>query len=100
GKGKGIGKGNEEVEEEGEERYGNKEREKDEEEEEIKAYDRKVYRAYGEMIKATRDEFKRMGIPFFDLVPGGADENGKLSEEELERLRGRMVEFLEDMVRE
>lgn len=78
-------------------------------EEEIRAYDRKVHRAYGEMVKATRDELRRMGIPFFEIAAEGNGEGvvgkeeigeGKLGEEDLEKLRVRMLEFLEDMVRE
>lgn len=65
----------------------------------MRVYDKKVYRAYGEMVKATREELGKMGIPFF----GGDDDKeaeGKLRDEEVEKLRGRMMEFLEDMVKE
>lgn len=80
----------------------------DVEEEEQKMYDRKVYKAYGEMVGATHMELKRLGIPFFAIqeklivrgVVVGEVEKGMVGDEELERLKGRMVEFLEDMVRE
>ncbi|KAI4178122.1 MAG: hypothetical protein LQ346_007547, partial [Caloplaca aetnensis] len=64
---------------------------------ELKEYDKKVYKAYKEMFAATGVELGRLGIPFFAI---GEAERGRLGEEELDRLRGRMVEFLEDMVRE
>ncbi|KAL8827099.1 MAG: hypothetical protein Q9170_007145, partial [Blastenia crenularia] len=72
-------------------------------EKELKLYDRKVHKAYGEMVAATRAELKGMGIPFFAIAGervGKEGEEGKVGEEDLERLRGRMVGFLEDMVRE
>ncbi|KAL8925424.1 MAG: hypothetical protein Q9208_003516 [Pyrenodesmia sp. 3 TL-2023] len=64
---------------------------------ELRVYDKKVYKAYGEMVIATGVELERLGIPFFAI---GETEKGRVGEEELERLKGRMVEFLEDMVRE
>ncbi|KAI4132317.1 MAG: hypothetical protein LQ338_000778 [Usnochroma carphineum] len=75
-------------------------------EKELEVYDRKVYRAYGEMVKATQRELRGLGIPFFGIEGAlvvreeGEKEKGKVGEEELERLKARMVEFLEDMVRE
>lgn len=76
-------------------------------ERELRAYDRKVFRAYGEMVKATGEELGRLGVPFFGVKEGlvvrdgeGEVGEGKVGEGELERLKGRMVEFLEDMVKE
>ncbi|KAI4096692.1 MAG: hypothetical protein LQ344_000832 [Seirophora lacunosa] len=76
-------------------------------ERELRAYDRKVCRAYGEMVKATGEELGRLGVPFFGMKEGsvvrdgeGEVGEGKVGEGELERLKGRMVEFLEDMVKE
>ncbi|KAL9596587.1 MAG: hypothetical protein Q9219_005714 [cf. Caloplaca sp. 3 TL-2023] len=67
-------------------------------EKELKIYDRKVHKAYTEMVGATRVELGKMGIPFFNAKDEGQE--GKLEGQELEKLRGRMVEFLEDMVKE
>lgn len=86
---------------EGGKEEGDKDNMEKEKEEELRVYDKKVYKAYGEMVKATREELGKMGIPFF--IDGAGDEGGKgnnMGEEELERLRGRMMDFLEDMVRE
>ncbi len=62
--------------------------------EELALYDRKVHRACGEMVAATRGELGRLGIPFF----GGGE--GKVGEEELRVLQKRMVEFLEEFCQE
>ncbi|KAI4249314.1 MAG: hypothetical protein L6R40_000772 [Gallowayella cf. fulva] len=79
-------------------------------EKEVRAYDRKVHRAYREMVKATWKDLGKLGIPFFgingDLVVKDVQEGecevdkGKVGERELQELRGRMLGFLEDMVRE
>ncbi|KAL8861570.1 MAG: hypothetical protein Q9178_002094 [Gyalolechia marmorata] len=77
-------------------------------ERELRAYDRKVYKAYREMIKATYMDLEKVGIPFFcikeELVVQGEEgqevEKGKVGVKELGVLRGRMVGFLEDMVKE
>ncbi|KAL8717928.1 MAG: hypothetical protein Q9181_008259 [Wetmoreana brouardii] len=77
-----------------------------EKEKELRIYDRKVHKAYGEMVKATEAELNGLGIPFFcleqELVAraGGEEVGKKVGERELEALKRRMVEFLEDMVRE
>ena len=69
-------------------------------------YDRKVHRAYGDMVKATYLDLGKLGIPFFCIrealvVRGGGEaEKRKVGEKELGVLRGRMLGFLEDWVRE
>ncbi|KAI4249374.1 MAG: hypothetical protein L6R42_009022 [Xanthoria sp. 1 TBL-2021] len=77
-------------------------------EKELKLYDRKVHKAYGEMVKATHVDLGKLGIPFFcireELVVRGREgrevEKGKIEERELGVLKGRMLGFLEDWVRE
>ncbi|KAL8836265.1 MAG: hypothetical protein Q9176_006414 [Flavoplaca citrina] len=75
-------------------------------EKELKAYDAKVHKAYSEMVKATYTELGKLGIPFFctrgELVvrEGGEVEKGTVGDRELGVLRGRMVGFLEEWVRE
>ncbi|KAL8992919.1 MAG: hypothetical protein Q9169_006738 [Polycauliona sp. 2 TL-2023] len=82
-------------------------------EKEIRLYDRKVHKAYREMVEATEMELRRLGVPFFctrgELVVadgeeegGGGErkEKGKVGRRELGMLRGRMVGFLEEWVRE
>ncbi|KAL8948746.1 MAG: hypothetical protein Q9222_005099, partial [Ikaeria aurantiellina] len=78
---------------------------KEEQDKELRDYDKKVHKAYTEMCAATFKDLKRMGIPFFcideaECVGEGEGEEGKVGKSELERLRGRMVGFLEDMVGE
>lgn len=78
----------------------------DDVEKEVKMYDRKVHRAYGDMVKATYLDLGKLGIPFFCIrealvVRGGGEaEKRKVGEKELGVLRGRMLGFLEDWVRE
>ncbi|KAI4087739.1 MAG: hypothetical protein LQ339_008821 [Xanthoria mediterranea] len=82
----------------------------DDVEKELKMYDRKVHKAYGDMVKATYIDLGKLGIPFFcmkeGLVVHGKEaagqevEKGKVGEKELGVLRGRMLGFLEDWVRE
>lgn len=73
------------------------------EEEELKMYDRKVYRACGEMVVATGKELRRLEVPFFCLGEGlvvvekGGKRKGTISEEEVGVLRGRMLALLEDL---
>ncbi|KAI4211631.1 MAG: hypothetical protein LQ351_005534 [Letrouitia transgressa] len=98
--------------------------EEDDAEAELRAYDRKVYGALKEMAGATAKELARLGVPFFGtkaelVVRDGEEEGsrkededektigekeskegGKISERELRVLQGRMVELLEDMVKE
>ncbi|KAL9033710.1 MAG: hypothetical protein Q9214_007382, partial [Letrouitia sp. 1 TL-2023] len=99
------------------------ETEEDDAEAELRAYDRKVYGALKEMAEATAKELARLGVPFFGtkaefVVRDGEEEgsreeedeatmgekelkeSGKISERELRVLQGRVVELLEDMVRE
>ncbi len=59
---------------------------------ELREYDKKVYKAYKEMFAATGVELRRLGVPFFAI---GEAERGKVGEEELERLKGRMVRRFE-----
>lgn len=66
-------------------------------ERELALYDRKVHRACGEMVAATRGELGRLGIPFFG---GGEAAAGKVGGEELRVLQKRMVEFLEEFCQE
>ncbi|KAI4232533.1 MAG: hypothetical protein LQ349_004948 [Xanthoria aureola] len=78
----------------------------DDVEKEVKMYDRKVHKAYAEMVKATHADLGKLGIPFFCIrealvVRGGeGGEKGTVGEKELGVLRGRMLGFLEDWVRE
>ena len=76
-------------------------------EKELRVYDWKVHKAYGEMVKATYMDLGKLGIPVFcikeDMVVKGGEEaveRGKLGEGELGMLRGRMMEFLEDELQE
>lgn len=69
--------------------------------EELALYDRKVHRACGEMVAATRGELGRLGIPFFGGGEGGMVRGeGRIGEEELRVLQKRMVEFLEEFCQE
>ncbi|KAL8686122.1 MAG: hypothetical protein Q9218_007330 [Villophora microphyllina] len=78
---------------------------------ELRLYDRKVHKAYTEMVTATQRELKSLGIPFFcirdDLVVrgdvqegSGEMEKGKVTEKELGKLQAKVVELLEDLVQE
>ncbi|KAL8852923.1 MAG: hypothetical protein Q9221_002173 [Calogaya cf. arnoldii] len=76
---------------------------------ELRLYDKKVHKAYAEMVKATHVDLGILGIPFFctreELVVKGDGEGrevekGKIGERELGVLRGRMLGFLEEWVRE
>lgn len=76
---------------------------------EMAMYDRKVYRACGEMVAATGKELRKLEVPFFcvgeGLVSGKGGDDGKaqgkrkgtISEEVLVELRGRMLALLEDL---
>ncbi|KAL9119774.1 MAG: hypothetical protein Q9187_003669 [Circinaria calcarea] len=84
---------------------------------ELARYDRKVYRACTEMVTATANELKSLGVPFFGIpqssivadegtdnaprkqstgATSGGDEN-KLRRSELMELQKRMLELLEDL---
>ena len=75
---------------------------------EMGIYDSKVHKAYSEMVKATYTDLGKLGIPFFctkgELVfrdgEGGEVDKGKVGTKELGFLRGRMLGFLEEWVRE
>ncbi|KAL8729053.1 MAG: hypothetical protein Q9166_004970 [cf. Caloplaca sp. 2 TL-2023] len=77
---------------------------------ELRQYDRKVHRAYQEMVKATGVSLGKLGVPFFcvkeelivrePLDSAGEVGKGKVTHKELEALKVRMVGFLEDMVKE
>jgi len=65
--------------------------------------------ACGEMIAATERELKAMGVPFFGIKEelirrdgGGVREKqeGRIGEEELQGLRKRMLELLEDLCKD
>jgi len=65
--------------------------------------------ACGEMIAATEKELKALGVPFFgtkeELIrrhEGGVREKdeGTIGEEELQGLRKRMLELLEDLCKD
>jgi len=60
-------------------------------EKELEIFDRKVWRACGEMVEATRRELGRLEVPFFCV------EGGLVGEGELRRLQGKMLELLEDL---
>ena len=72
---------------------------------ELERFDKKVYIACREMVAATTAELERLGVPFFrmqkDLVVGkGKKEEGKIDEEELQRLRMKMAGLLEDLCKD
>ncbi|KAL8658561.1 MAG: hypothetical protein Q9202_007528 [Teloschistes flavicans] len=86
---------------------GKGEEEEEEGKRELRLYDRKVWKAYGEMQRATEAELKTLAIPFFCLadecVVGTSEEEmergkGKVGEKELQVLKARMVALLEDLV--
>ena len=57
------------------------------------------------MVAATTAELERLGVPFFrmqkSLVVGkGMKEEGKIDEEELQRLRMKMAGLLEDLCKD
>ena len=58
-------------------------------------YDRKVLRACKDMAKATEMELENMGVPFF----GQAVEK-LVGKEEREKLKAKMLRFLEDLAGE
>jgi len=60
-------------------------------EKELEIFDRKVWRACGEMVEATRRELGRLEVPFFCV------EGGLVGEGELRRLQGKILELLEDL---
>ena len=62
---------------------------------ELERFDRKVYIACKEMVAATVGELGRLGVPFF-----GMQKEGKIEDEELRRLRAKMVGLLEDLCRD
>ena len=80
---------------------------------ELVQYDKKVHRACSEMHKATIEELKGLGIPFFGtskscLMGSGAlvkvveaeKVDKKLDEKELRELQKRMLVLLEELCQE
>jgi len=78
---------------------------------ELERYDKKVHSACGEMIAATEKELTALGVPFFGVrgelmrrkvaVPNdGGEGDGRIGEEELKGLKGKMVELLEDLCKD
>ncbi|KAI1913111.1 hypothetical protein LOZ65_005868 [Ophidiomyces ophidiicola] len=87
---------------------------------EIKTYDAKVYKAMSDMSRALDVELRDLGVPFFAIrndiidqnsapddsgVPenpssAGADKNGSIYLSELQVLRQRMLDLLEDLCKE
>ena len=80
---------------------------------ELLQYDKKVHRACSDMHKATMEELKGLGIPFFgvsksclteapSVTDGKEDGNsiGKLDEKQLRALQKRMLALLEDLCQE
>ena len=72
---------------------------------ELERFDKKVYIACREMVAATTAELERVGVPFFRMQKGlvvgkGEKEEGKIDEEELQRLRMKMVGLLEDLCKD
>lgn len=72
---------------------------------ELERFDKKVYIACREMVTATTAELEKMGVPFFRLQKGlvigkGEKGEGKLDEEELLKLRTKMLGLLEDLCRD
>lgn len=76
-------------------------------EDELHAYDLKVHRAAAEMQQSMERELQRLGIPFFGTSPdlivhsrsdnrSAGNNNGAITEEELQTLRRRMIKFLSD----
>ncbi len=80
-------------------------------EQELAMYDRKVHKACREMAAATEKELRRLEVPFFCVGEGLVGEKGdgdgdgeargkrkgRISEQELVELRGRMMVLLEDL---
>ena len=62
---------------------------------ELLMYDRKVLRACKDMAKATEMELGNMGVPFF-----GKEVEKLVGKEEREKLREKMLRFLEDLAGE
>ena len=62
---------------------------------ELLMYDRKVLRACKDMAKATEMELENMGVPFF-----GATVEKLVGKEEREKLKAKMLRFLEDLAGE
>ena len=72
---------------------------------ELERFDKKVYIACREMVAATTAELERVGVPFFRIQKGlvvgkGEKEEGKIDEEELQRLRMKMLGLLEDLCKD
>lgn len=81
---------------------------------ELLLYDRKVHIACTAMIKSHKSELSRLGVPFFntspELVVGSevfeGEDDGKesgvirIKENELTKLREKMVNLLEDLCSE
>lgn len=60
-------------------------------EKELEIFDKKVYRACKQMVASTTQELGKLEVPFF------CTKVGSMGEEELGRLRGKMLELLEDL---
>lgn len=82
-------------------------------EEQLKAYDKKVYRAQVEMNAVMSGQLKGLGVPFFGVKPhliadsesaassrSVSASKAKLTQNELLKLQRRMVEYLEDMYKD
>ena len=57
------------------------------------------------MVVATTAELERLSVPFFRIQKGlvvgkGEKEEGKIDEEELQRLRMKMAGLLEDLCKD
>ncbi|KAH8146394.1 uncharacterized protein LAJ45_09587 [Morchella importuna] len=65
------------------------------EKEELRVFDQKVHTRSEEMVKHMASEFAAMGIPFF--CRAGLPEKEKEDAEQLQALRRRVVELLEDL---
>lgn len=56
--------------------------------------------ACGEMMKATERELEGLGVPFFGVRRDGGVKGRKAAEEELQGLRKKMLELLEDLCKD
>lgn len=66
--------------------------EEEDKEREIERFDRKVWKAQTEMVKAMGKDLGKLGVPGFGDGFKGGEEEGRV-------LRGRVVELLEDLCR-
>jgi hypothetical protein len=70
---------------------------------ELRIYDKKLYKALGNMQTAFAVRLKALGVPFFGVPPeriakiGDDDVGGKITDEKLKEMQQKMIEYLEAM---